>query len=451
MRGVTSQFRERQLGRQLTDLFNGYDGPGFSIRLWDGRLWTFMQEKPACALVITSPRALASLSSAVADEVTLGEAFISKELDVEGDLVSAFSAAGFLMRRPRNLCQRATENLLATAKNLTRCFADGSKHSKARDQASIAYHYDLPVEFYKPWLGKTLAYSCAYFRSQENSLDEAQTQKLELICRKLRVRAGEHFLDVGCGWGGLVLHAGLRHHAVAHGITLSREQAAVANQRIREAGLDDRCTVEHRDYRSCGPFHEAFDKIASIGMLEHVGLPNLPLYAATVRGMLKPGGEFVNHGTPRSAASPARPRSFIDRYVFPDGRLVTITEAIKAAEEAGFEVRDVENLREHYDLTLRKWVDGLERNKDTLLKIVPETTYRIWLLYAAGSAAAFRRGDIAIYQVLLSRLDRGCSRLPLVREDWYGTELSEEEEPFEFEDYPAASSRQQRGRNKMPA
>lgn len=428
MRHKPDESYESWLSWQLDSLFYGYDGPSFAIQLWNGQQWNSTAGRSLCTLVINSPDTLRLLAND-ADEVSLGKAFIHKELEVEGDLFSAFSVAEFLMsHRPRQQ-HRAVESLRAYAMNVRRCFSHGLEHSKSRDQASIAYHYDLPAEFYRLWLGATLVYSCAYFRSPEDSLDEAQTHKLELICRKLRVRAGEHFLDIGCGWGSLVLHAGLKHHAVAHGITLSREQAALANQRIREAGLDDRCMVEHSDYRSFGELRGAFDKIASIGMFEHVGSARLPLYFKTVRSLLKPGGTFLNHGIACAHGSLSRSRSFIGRYVFPDGRLVTITEAINAAEAAGFEVRDVENLREHYELTLRKWVDGLERNKDALLKLVPETIYRIWLLYTAGSAEAFRRGDIGIHQILLSRLDHGRSRLPLVREDWYANDANYEHQP----------------------
>ena len=411
--------RGNHLDSQLTNLFHEYDGPAFSLRLWDGWHWNSTQDHPCtCTVVIHTPDALRSLAGS-ADEVTLGEAFIQKELDVEGDLFSAFSIVEYLMQRPHALRQKAAEAILPAVVGVRRWMKDGLQHSKSRDQASIAYHYDVPVEFYRPWLGESLAYSCAYFRGREDSLDTAQTQKLELICRKLRLQRDERFLDIGCGWGSLVMHAASRHHAIAHGITLSREQAAVAERRIAEAGLGQQCIVEHRDYRNCEAFHESFDKIASIGMFEHVGLANLPMYFGTVHKLLKPGGVFLNHGIARTNWSPARKNSFIDRYVFPDGRLVTLSEAIFAAESAGFEVRDEENLREHYEQTLRDWVDGLERNKEELLRIVPETTYRIWLLYTAGSAAAFRRGDIAVHQVLLSRADRGRSYLPLGREDWY--------------------------------
>jgi cyclopropane-fatty-acyl-phospholipid synthase len=418
MHSDTSRSFEQRLARQLTSLFSECDGPGFSIRLWNGFQWNSPRQHVACTLAINSPHALRALAGA-ADEVSLGGAFIARDLDVEGDLFSALSVAELLMARPRNLRRQVVESILACALSLGRWLSHSSRHSAKRDLASISYHYDLPVEFYRPWLGQTIAYSCAYFRSVDDCLDKAQAQKLDLICRKLRLKEHERFLDIGCGWGSLVLHAAGRYRAQAHGFTLSREQAQVARQRIADAGLVDSCSVEHRDYRQYGELRESFDKIASIGMFEHVGLPNLPVYFASVRQMLKPGGTFLNHGIARSASSPSRTSSFIDRYVFPDGKLVTITEAINAAEGAGFEVRDLENLREHYVLTLRHWVQGLQRNKDALLRIVPETTYRIWLLYTAGSAVAFERGRIAIHQVLLSRLDRGGSRLPLVRDDWY--------------------------------
>ncbi|HEV2383606.1 MAG TPA: cyclopropane-fatty-acyl-phospholipid synthase family protein [Terriglobia bacterium] len=414
-----------RLGSQLSSLFDGYRGPAFSVRLWDGWGWnSAADERIQCTLVVNTPHALLSLASG-ADEAALGEEFIHKRLDVKGDLFAAFPVIEFLLQRPAGLRHRVAEALLSCAVEVERWFENGLRHSEKRDQASIAYHYDLPVSFYRPWLGETLAYSCAYFRSIDDSLDRAQTQKLDLICRKLRLKRGEHFLDIGCGWGSLVLHAAGQHHAIAHGITLSREQEAVANRRIAQAGLDSRCNVEFRDYRECRELKEEFDKIASVGMYEHVGLSNLPRYFKTVHGLVKPGGVFLNHGIARSQASVPRKNSFIDRYVFPDGKLVTITQAIEAAEGAGFEVRDVENLREHYELTLRKWVEGLKRNENALLKLVPETTYRIWLLYTAGSAAAFHRGDVAVYQVLLSRPDRGWSRLPLLREDWYGGGLCE--------------------------
>jgi cyclopropane-fatty-acyl-phospholipid synthase len=387
--------------------------------MWDGWQWMPSQDgKPVCTIDVETPRALAALVAGP-NEITLGEAFIHKELDIEGDIFAVFQVAEHLLSRPHRLKQQLMEALARTIAGAGRWLKDGARHSMARDRASISYHYDQPVEFFQPWLGESLAYSCAYFRSAGNSLDVAQAQKLEMICRKLRLTAGERFLDVGCGWGSLVLRAAGSHFARALGITLSKEQAAVTRRRIDKAGLGGSCAVELCDYREYGRSGESFDKIASIGMYEHVGLKNLSRYFRIAHDLLKPGGVFLNHGIARFPCSDARKDSFVEQYVFPDGKLVTLTETLEAAQAAGLEVRDVENLRDHYELTLREWVNQLRQNEGEVRKYVDEETYRIWLLYMAGSAAAFSRGDIGIYQVLLSRPDHGKSRLPLVREDWY--------------------------------
>lgn len=408
------------LSGALGELFRDYDGPPFAIRLWDGSAWRSPGDAaPACTLVLNSEKALQSLALE-GSQIALGEAYVHGELDVEGDLFCVFEVARHVLSRSAGLRESLSGKLARRAFLMARTVKYGLPHSPARDRTSIAYHYDQPVEFFRPWLGPTLVYSCACFESEADSLDQAQTRKLELICRKLRLQPGERFFDFGCGWGSLILHAAGRHHAQACGITLSRNQAAVTEQRIAEAGLDAGCEVLFEDYREFGKRGRLFDKMASVGMYEHVGLRNLSTYFAIAWRMLRPGGCFLNHGIARSAAcAPRSDDSFIGRYVFPDGELVTLTETIQAAEEAGFEVRDVENLREHYTLTLRHWVEGLRRHRESLLRLVPETTWRIWLLYMAGCAAAFRRGDIALYQVLLSRPDRGRSGLPLTRADWY--------------------------------
>jgi len=373
---------------------------------------------PVCTVVVESPQAFQSLV-AEPNEITLGEAFIQGGLDIEGDIFSVFSIAEHIFNRPRPLRMQILEKASVASFSLGRWFRQGSRHSLQRDSASISYHYDQPVDFFRPWLGQSLAYSCAYFRNAEDTLDDAQEQKLDLICRKLRLQPLERFLDIGCGWGSLVLHAANKYHVHAQGITLSREQAQEAKRRIEESSLGQRCAVELRDYRESDGTQQPFDKIASVGMFEHVGLKNLRQYFSIVRRLLRPGGVFLNHGITRSYTSATRKASFIDRYVFPDGHLVTLSQVLEAAESQGLEVRDVENLREHYELTLRRWVEGLRQNSGTLLKFVSKGTYRIWLLYMAGSAAAFRRGDIAVHQVLFSRLDRGSSQLPLTRQDWY--------------------------------
>lgn len=408
-----------RIAHGLDTMFSGYDGPSFALRLWDGWEWTpANHEEPRCTIVIETSEALTDLFSSP-DEITLGEAFIHRDIDVEGDLFSVFPVAEHVFNLQRSLLQETSARMLKTLTRLKRLTRYGSLHSHRRDRSSISYHYDQPVEFYRSWLGSTLAYSCAYFRTPEDSLDSAQEQKLELICQKLRLQPFERFLDVGCGWGSLIVHASSRHHVQAQGITLSREQFEVAQRRIDSARIASRCAVELKDYRDMDIEEHAFDKIASIGMFEHVGLSNLPLYFRTLRKLLCPSGVLLNHGIAKACGSPKRARSFIDKYVFPDGELVTLDQVIHAAESEGLEVRDVENLREHYELTLRDWVAGLKQHESAVRQYVSDEIYRIWLLYMAGSAAAFRRGDIAVYQVLLSRPNLGNSELPLTREDWY--------------------------------
>lgn len=446
-----SESTELKRQRILDSFFERYDGPGFAVRLWDGWRWVSAgRGEPVCTIVVNSASGLRLLITRPS-EVTLGEAFLSKDIDVEGDIFSVFDVAEHVFRCPSSRRQRALEGAAGILGGLGQWWREGRSHSVERDRAAISYHYDQPPEFYRPWLGQTMAYSCAYFESPQDSIDAAQTNKLELICRKLRLQPGERFLDIGCGWGSLILHAASRHGVHAQGITISREQASVATARIERARLTDTCEVKLLDYRKAPEEFSQFDKIASVGMFEHVGLRNMPVYFQTAHRLLKPGGVFLNHAIARGhfqgdrgvsllfrMVAPflrdvvmlrrAQNTSFIDKYVFPDGELLTISQAVRGAEAAHFEVRDVENLREHYELTLRRWVEGLQKNADSLLKLVPETTYRIWLLYMAGCAAAFRRGDIAVFQTLLSRPEHGCSGLPLRREDWYLSGVAGEKE-----------------------
>ncbi|HEU5457742.1 MAG TPA: cyclopropane-fatty-acyl-phospholipid synthase family protein [Terracidiphilus sp.] len=417
-----------QRTKTLNSLFANYEGPAFSIRFWDGWSWSEgIDGAPACTLVVRNPQALHVLA-AEPNEAALGDAFVCGDLDVEGDIFSVFSVGEHIFNREHSLRQKVLETMMQTSLEAARWIQSGQRNSMRRDKASIAYHYDQPFEFYRPWLGKSLAYSSAYFHSEKETLDEAQEHKLELICRKLRLQAKEEFLDIGCGWGSLLLHAVCRHDAHAHGITLSKEQEAVVKRRIGAAGFEQQCTVELRDYRTLENAGLHFDKIASVGMIEHVGLKNLPHYFRIAESLLNPGGVFLNQGIARAAVAPVREASFIDKYVFPDGRLVTLNEVLHAAEDQGLEVRDVENLREHYAMTLRRWVEGLQAHRDTLLKHVSEETYRIWLLYMAGSSAAFGRGDIAAYQVLFRRCREAKQTMPLTRENWLAPAMPKEEE-----------------------
>lgn len=295
----------------------------------------------------------------------------------------------------------------------------GVRHSRHRDRKAVTYHYDVSNDFYSLFLDERMVYSCAYFSSLDEDLDAAQERKLDYICRKLRLRRGERLLDIGCGWGGLVIHAASRYGVDAVGITLSRPQAALANERIRRAGLSERCRVEVRDYREVDGT-STYDKMVSVGMFEHVGESLLPEYFRRAFRLLRPGGVFLNHGIARNPEFPLVPGpSFTDHYVFPDGELVPISTTLCCAEASGFEVRDVESLREHYILTLRRWVTRLEARRGEARNATDERTYRLWRLYMAGSAHKFRIGQNNVYQVLLSRPSGAGSDLPLTRSDWY--------------------------------
>jgi cyclopropane-fatty-acyl-phospholipid synthase len=426
----------------LDALFEDYRGASFGVRLWDEWSWdTAADGCPKCVLIFHSHSSLKTLL-AHPSELTLGEAFLAGQIDVEGDLFAVFEVVEYVFRRPQGRRRRFAEALTRSAFVAIDWLNKGPVHSVKRDRAAISHHYDQPVEFFRLWLGDCLVYSCAYFQSPGDGLAAAQANKLELICRKLGLRHDDRFLDIGCGWGSLILHAASRHNVYAQGTTISHEQAAVATARIEAARMTQSCRVDLLDYRLAPGHFAPFDKIGSVGMFEHVGTAHLSEYFRIVHSMLKPGGVFLNHGIARAPIGRNESKSrlagliervlerlpmlrrtqrssFIDRYVFPDGELCTLSEALTAAEEAGFEVRDVENLREHYELTLRAWVKNLERSKQQIVEQFSERTYRIWLLYMAGSAASFHRGDIAVYQTLMCRPDAGESRLPLTRHDWY--------------------------------
>jgi cyclopropane-fatty-acyl-phospholipid synthase len=402
----------------LDTLFRDYYQSPFSIRTPTWEWQSHEDRSPVFTIFFEKEHALDALLHRPS-ELTLGDAFIHKEIEIEGDLYAALRMGNYVFRHafhlnPATLAQ--VDLVLTEAKEV---LLHGLQHSRRRDREAISHHYDKPPEFFLPWLGPTMVYSCAYFRDARQGIDEAQTNKLEVICRKLELKPEELFLDLGCGWGSLILHAAEHYGARAHGITLSREQAKFAEKRIAASKAHDLCSVALKDYRELPSEGKRYDKIASVGMVEHVGLKNLESYFRIAYELLKPGALFLNHGIGRSQQSPPPKESFIQKYVFPDGELVPLHQTIACAEAAGFEVRDVENLREHYALTLRRWVAALQQNEKALLEVIPEMTYRIWLLYMAGSAVAFDRGDIFVDQMLLRKVDRTTIAMPGTREHWY--------------------------------
>jgi cyclopropane-fatty-acyl-phospholipid synthase len=359
----------------------------------------------------------------------LADAYINGLIDVEGDLYAALGLKQYFQSFDFSLpvrwaLLRDAWRLPSKPKSLVGTSFDAGnfshRHSKGSDQAAIAFHYDVSNLFYKLWLDKQMVYSCAYFKSVGDTLEQAQENKLDHICRKLRLAPGESFLDVGCGWGAMVCWAARHYGVKAHGITLSQKQYEYAQERIRAEGLEDRVTVELRDYRDLQG-DSVYDKISSIGMFEHVGLANLPLYNATIKRVLRPGGLFLNHGITHDEEGWQRTvdTEFINRYVFPDGELDTVSNIQHRMEKAGFEIHDVEALRPHYALTLRHWVSRLEARREDALEYVSEAAYRVWRLYMAACALEFEAGGTGIYQILASKPGGAELPVPLTRSDIY--------------------------------
>jgi cyclopropane-fatty-acyl-phospholipid synthase len=423
----TSELSAEIAGSLLRELLKDYHPRDFAVRLWDGSIWKAETGDPArCTLVVRHPAALSALMG-TGGEFSLGESYLADDWDIEGAGEVLVPLADYLFRHMQ-LQQKGS----ATVESLRTSYADGharaeekkvqlhgTQHSRERDQEAIAYHYDLSNDFYALWLDRQRVYSCAYFASPEDDLDTAQTRKLDYVCRKLRLRPGQRLLDIGCGWGGLLLHAARHYSVEGFGVTLSQEQAEWATELIATEGLSQCCTVQVCDYRDLNAT-EQYDAIASVGMVEHVGTAQLSTYFAHVRHLLRPRGAFLNHGIgcPPSHCQQQGP-SFVDQYLFPDAEISPISTILGAAEDAGFEVRDVENLREHYALTVRHWLRGIERNHDNVCRLTNEVTYRIWRISAIGSIYRFLTGDQQLYQTLLIKPEHGKSGLPLTREDWY--------------------------------
>jgi len=410
----------------LRQLFESDHAPEFAVRLWNGMSWEPEGGKPArCTLVLKHPGALRRMLWN-ANELSVSEAYLYDDVDIEGDIGALIALADRFFIKPARLGDRLryARALLALPNGgkprLGRqpAHLQGAPRSRERDRQAVSYHYDVSDDFFALWLDPRMVYSCAYFEGPGDTLEVAQEKKLDIICRKLRLARGQRLLDVGCGWGGLVIHAATRYGVDALGITLSQRQADFANRRIQAAGLSGRCRVECNDYREIATTH-AYDKISSVGMFEHVGEVSLREYFRWAWRLLRPGGAFLNHGIAFTQRQPQRHGTFFDRYVFPDGELVALSSMLLAAESSGFEVRDVEGLREHYEITLKHWLARLEQRREDVLRLTDEVTYRVWRLYMALASHQFASGRTTIYQTLLSKQNQGASDMPLTRSDWY--------------------------------
>jgi cyclopropane-fatty-acyl-phospholipid synthase len=408
----------------LQELLRDFHPRDFAIELWDGTLWApEANQFRGFTWRINDPAEL-RIAVEAATEVALGEAYIHGDFEIDGDIEAVFPLAEYLANKDWNLREKVRlggmlMDLPSHRQSHKHGLLDvhGAVHSKQRDRQVVSYHYDVSNEFYSLWLDRNMVYSCAYFQTPEQDLETAQAQKLDYICRKLRLKPGERLLDIGCGWGGLIIHAAREYGVRASGITLSQRQLEFAQQRIQREALGEKCSVRLMDYREVND--PPYDKIVSVGMVEHVGEAKLPEYFGHAFRLLLPGGVFLCHGIGR-AGNRAKPEStFTDVYVFPDGELVPIHTTLKAAEDTGFEVRDVENQREHYALTLHHWLQRLQAHATEAQKLTDELKYRIWRLYLAGSAYYFRSGKLDLYQTLLVKNESGKSGLPLTRGDWY--------------------------------
>ncbi|QJR15200.1 class I SAM-dependent methyltransferase [Usitatibacter palustris] len=389
---------------QVLERLGGQGGLPLRVVLWDGREFP-LSDEPLATVRVKRPQALTALSHPTL--LSLAEAYVNGDLDLEGDLDAAIRAAESLARDEGGPL-------------FVRDGAAPRSHTREEDSAAIRHHYDVANGFYALWLDPRMVYSCAYFRTESDSLEQAQLNKLDHICRKLRLDADEQFLDIGCGWGALILHAAKKYGARATGITLSEQQFEWTQRRIREEGLQHRCRVlleDYRDHQSPAPY----DKIASVGMFEHVGIANLPTYFATVRRLLRERGLFMNHGITSSSSDGVAvgmgAGEFIDRYVFPQGEIPHLHRVVRDMSDQDFEVHDVECLRPHYAKTLRHWSANFERRLSQAVMASSEKTARVWRLYLAGCAHAFDQRWTSIHQILASRqVNPGRTELPLTRE-----------------------------------
>jgi cyclopropane-fatty-acyl-phospholipid synthase len=419
--------------------------PGLGVEAYDGS--RAGPDHGAPVLMITNPDAVSRVV-ARPGELGLARAWVAGDLDVRGDLYDAIRQLEHFDggKIPKST---AVQLLKVTGPGVLKRLRPppeesrlrGRRHSRERDADSISHHYDVSNDFYRLILGPSMTYSCAVFADETISLEDAQAAKYELICNKLGLRSGHRLLDIGCGWGGMVLHAARHHGVVAVGVTISNEQAALARTRVADAGLDGKVEIRVQDYRDV---HDApFDAVSSIGMFEHVGRGGVDAYTAALWSLVRPGGRVLNHAISRPphkrapgrlgdysatavqvAAALGSSRTtriaspFMDRYVFPDGELFEVGSVATRLQAADLEVRHVESLRPHYALTLRRWVANLEDNWDEAVAMVGERRARVWRLYMALSARGFERGTIAVHQVLAVRPHPdGADDMPL-RPTW---------------------------------
>lgn len=431
----------------LSTVFATYPRTDFSFILWEGTEWrkpnTPPDEPVMFSILLNSAGSLRRMFLPPSD-TRLGFAYTVGEFDFRGDgsrmldlgrhLWESWTWMGTLLSAYKLLRLPTSERVNINTDDVgmdadSSVSSSGSFHSRMRDKLAIQAHYDVSNEFYQLWLDQRMVYSCAYFRSGNESIDEAQRNKLDICCRKLRLKEGQRLLDVGCGWGALVIHAALNYGVHAVGVTLSERQATLARQRVKEAGLEARVQILLRDYRDLDVDRDgAFDAIVSVGMVEHVGRDNLREYFARVWDLLKPSGVFLNHGISllhdEFKAQWRVRQGFFAKYIFPDGDVQPLNYVLNAATSATkFEIRDIENLREHYAKTLDFWYERFVAKEDIIVSMVGRDMFRLWRLYLMGASWNFSKGLVSIYQTLFFKASEDSPSadgvLPLTRQDWY--------------------------------
>jgi cyclopropane-fatty-acyl-phospholipid synthase len=423
----------------LETVTNEFLGPGANVRFedWQGETWG-----PPEAPVVVRFNSVDAVKYLVRNpgELGFGRAYVSGAMDIDGDIWTLLDLQrdlGGLSMSPSNVRQLFNIVGFSAVRNPppipTEELKTGGRfraHTRNRDRQAISHHYDVSNDFYRMVLGPSWTYSCAVFENRNDSLMQAQSNKHELVCRKLALQPGQRLLDVGCGWGSMAIHAARNYGVDVVGITISQNQAALARQRVDEAGLSDQIDIRLQDYRDLDD--DPFDAISSVGMFEHVGLANLKRYFVTLNDHLKPHGRLLNHqigrkprmsrGLIRRPDTAVAKDGFIQRYVFPDGELHEVGNVVSAMQETGFEARHMESLREHYALTLRHWVTNLENNWEAAVAEAGEGKARVWRLYMAATAVNFANGHMQVHQVLgvktpLDGADSGDSRMPF-RSRW---------------------------------